>query len=87
LRKAKQRIPYKANLIHREKLNFSSTKVEFFKTISRILHLLIDSTLFKISANICSDRNLFLTLCSGKSYTTSSPRIPPGLDRSNGIGL
>ncbi len=26
-------------------------------------------------------------LRSGKSYTTSSPRTPPGLDRSNGRGL
>ena len=24
---------------------------------------------------------------TGKSYTTSSPETPPGLDRSNGTGL
>ena len=28
-----------------------------------------------------------VTLWPGKSYTTSSPRTPPGLDRSNGRGL
>ena len=32
------------------------------------------------------DRKKVVPLHPGKSYTTSSPRTPPGLDRSNGIG-
>ena len=32
-------------------------------------------------------RNFALPLQTGKSYTTSSPGTPPGLDRSNGTGL
>lgn len=32
-------------------------------------------------------RKKVVPLQPGKSYTTSSPKTPPGLDRSNGIGL
>jgi len=39
------------------------------------------------SEEILQFRKKAVPLCPGKSYTTSSPGTPPGLDRSNGTGL
>lgn len=38
-------------------------------------------------AGLVADSEIMRNFASGKSYTTSSPGTPPGLDRSNGTGL
>ncbi len=40
-----------------------------------------------LSVVFIAETKKMLTFAAGKSYTTSSPGTPPGLDRSNGTGL